>query len=95
MGHRTTKYIFGQDIQDVGPQILPVLTGIMESEFFVSEILKKHLEPFLALVYPDGHRFMQNNDLKHTSKRAKESTGGKQLQKVLTSTFELRYKTNY
>ena len=31
-----------------------------------------HLEPFIAGVYPDHHRFMQDNDLYHTSKRACE-----------------------
>lgn len=39
----------------------------MDSEFYQS-ILKDHLLPFISLVYPDGHRFQQDNDPKHVSK---------------------------
>ena len=45
-----------------------VFTGIMKKEFFVEEILKNTLLPFLTQTYPDGHRFQQDNDPKHKSK---------------------------
>ena len=45
-----------------------VFTGIMKKEFFVEEILKNTLLPFLTQTYPDGNRFQQDNDPKHTSK---------------------------
>ena len=41
----------------------------MDADGYVS-ILEEALLPFLRNVYPDGHRFVQNNDPKHTSKRA-------------------------
>ena len=40
--------------------------GIMRKELFV-EILDGTLLPFVKDVYPSDHKFMQNNDPKHTT----------------------------
>ena len=40
--------------------------GILRMEGYI-EILGKSLLPFVRAVYPDGHKFVQDNDLKHTT----------------------------
>ena len=47
-----------------------VFDGIMDAPMY-TRILDQYLVPFIHDVYPTGHRFMQNNDPKHTSRRPK------------------------
>lgn len=53
-----------------GPTKLMVFEGIMDAEFYFTEILSDGLLLFVRETFPDGHHFQQDNDLKHTSRRA-------------------------
>ena len=48
-----------------------IFDGIMVKEPNVN-ILDKTLVPFIRAVYPEGHRFMADNDPKHTSRYAQD-----------------------
>ena len=52
-----------------GPTKICIFEGMMDAQLFVS-ILDSTLIPFIAERYPEGHRFMQDNDPKHASLHA-------------------------
>lgn len=70
--HPLKVHVYGA-ISRRGPMNLVIFEGIMDAEFFTSELLEGNVVPYIRQTFPDSHRFMQDNDPKHTSKRAKES----------------------
>ena len=61
-----------------GRTAICVFEGIMD-RFVFTDILDRTLVPFIEEVYPDHHRFMQDNDPKHTSVHAKEFIAEKNI----------------
>ena len=50
-----------------GATDIHIFTGRMDSIYYQS-ILRDKLVPFISETFPEGHRFMQDNDPKHVSR---------------------------
>ena len=51
-----------------GPTEICIFDGTMDADLYC-EIIQKTLLPFLVSTYPEQHRFMQDNDPKHASRK--------------------------
>ena len=68
--HPTKVHIWA-GISKRGRTGICIFEGIMNAELFI-DILDKTLLPFIDRVYPEGHKFMQDNDPKHSSNMTKQ-----------------------
>ena len=68
--HPVKVHVWG-GISKKGRTGICVFEGTMD-RFLFTEILDKTLVPFIEAEYPTHHRFMQDNDPKHTSHHAQE-----------------------
>ena len=68
--HRTKVHVWA-GISTRGATGVCIFDGIMDAPMYTS-ILETYLIPFIRDVYPTGHRFMQDNDPKHTSQHAQQ-----------------------
>ena len=68
--HPVKVYVWG-GISRKGATSVVIFTQTMDAEFYVN-ILRVGLLPFIQSQYPDHHQFQQDNDPKHTSRKAKE-----------------------
>lgn len=68
--HPTKVHVWA-GISIKGATSICIFDGIMDTELYV-EILHQNLLPFIHAVHPTSHRFMQDNDPKHTSRKAQQ-----------------------
>ena len=65
--------MFGQGLAREGALFgICIFDGIMDKMLYSIWIFQIKLLCHLLCLYPDGHRFMADNDPKHTSKAARE-----------------------
>ena len=75
--HPVKVHVWGA-ISLKGTAKLCIFDGIMDSPLYVN-ILETTLLPFLARNFPTSHRFMADNDPKHTSKLTQQFLKEKQV----------------
>ena len=68
--HPLKVHVWG-GISLCGPTGICVFEGKMDAQMYI-DILRDTLKPFIKDVYPRSHRLFQDNDPKHTSRRAVE-----------------------
>ena len=68
--HPAKVHVWG-GISKKGATAIVIFTGIMNATIY-TDILDAALVPFIEGRYPDGHRFQQDNDPKHTSRWAQD-----------------------
>ena len=67
----TLKVNVWAGISKRGAAKICIFDSIMDADLYI-DILKDHFVPFIEKKIPDGYRSMQDNDPKHTSKKAQE-----------------------
>ena len=68
--HPTKVHVWA-GISKKGKTPIVIFEGLMDATFYIT-VLRNGLLPFIQSTCPDSHRFMQDNDPKHTSKKAAE-----------------------